>query len=353
MAEVDLSELQSRLEELKRVSGSDAEVIGAERAAINARSSRRRFAILWTLLSIIGYFVGSIRAQRYKFPDHFAWWDLASAEEEAPRGDHFFGMYQVATAAFHTPVQTLVNASTYWTHLTDKGARFLLFCVSHFELHHPATRGKLRLVHWAGSGEQTNVAEIFGPGGVVPCGTDLEARRRHIKSRWVALKNKNPWFDFFPDPREDEAGFFRINVVRELESAACTSTVAYLRLYRLFDGGLCNIAHSEITSDDSAVGMFEAFFGRSEAAEPSACSGVAEAAVAGAALAGSSSLAMSEGMEFLAQNTGQFSQKFQTGFAVGVVLTTVVSAVGGGALAATRQKESCSNVDIDRRNAEE
>lgn len=353
--DVDLSALVAEMDLATRVAEVDADFTARTSAERQGRAVRFKIAVVATLASIVLYFVGNVYAQRSKFPDHFAWWDRQATLEAAapPQGTHRFSMYQVATAAFHSSVQKVVNATTLWPALSQKGALFLMHCVTYFE-RTPRTRGKLGPLHWAGSGAQTGAGSLFRPVGAgwsSPCavGDALADRKERLRRNWIASREHNIWYDFFPDPRTAADAFFGVHIFSQVLNMDCGSElVMNFDVYRLFDGGLCGIAHREQSKDESAMELFFRYFGvHSRAA--TMCYGLTEAAISGAAVGGTGALAMAEGFEHLdALKKGSGAS---LKFGAGVAAVSLMCGVAGAFAARASAQEDCDNAATDDLNA--
>ena len=351
---LDLSGLSLELQRKTRLGGVDA---GLARRARNEQEQRRfsrRVTIAWTLGSIVFFFVGTIWAQRDKFEREFAWWDRARGGA-APEGARRFSLYQVAIASFYTSVQERLNALTVWTELSQQGALFLLKAVAHFE-QRERTAGALTLLHWAGSAQQLGADRLFAPRGawLLPCG-DLAAtgadRRRQLRDNWIASRDENPWFLFLPDPRADDDGraFFSVPVIEEVLTADPCGPVAQMGIFHLFDGGLCGVAARD--QNASALQLFRRYFGANVTVAPT-CYGLAEAAVAGAATAGSMSAAFGETIEYAGAGRlgGLGARQARVGLAT--VGATLVGGLAGSQFAEARRQEQCDNrraAEVNRR----
>ena len=350
--DVDLGGIAFETRKAIKIADVDARFTTRAREEDEGRTTRFRIAVAMTISSIIFYFAGNIYAQRSKFPAHFAWWDRQTMTAPQGQGRHLFGMYQVATAAYHTSVQWVVNATTLWAALSQKGAIFLMHCVTYFE-ENPRTRGKLSSLHWAGAAEQTGAQFLFAPaesGWASVCGAEtLEGRKANLRRNWIASRGQNIWYDFFPDPELDPNAFFGVQIFSQVLDMDCTeaSSKRAFDVFKLFDGGLCGVAHREVSDDESAIQLFFRFFGV-ESRAPAMCYGMTEAAISGAAMGGTGSLAMAEVFEHLSK---QGMEATSMKFGAGVLGVSVLCGVAGAFLSQSRAQEECNNHDTRRRNA--
>ena len=127
-----------------------------------------------------------------------------------------------------------------------------------------------------------------------------------------------------------------------------SDSVAALDVYRLFDGGLCGIAHSEQGADESAMQLFFRFFGV-HASAATMCYGMTEAAISGAAMGGTGALAMAEGFEHL--DTLNKGSGASLRFGVGVAAVSLLGGVAGVFVAQASAQEQCDNAQTDAINA--
>ena len=269
--------------------------LAAERAdEVEYRGRMFRIRIGIFIGYLIFYFAGSVYVQRLKYPVHFEWYERVVAPI-ALASKHQYSMYQTVVAAYYPEAQSLMNTFAIWPELPSKGARFLMQCVQHFEVMNEKTRGKLSALHWAGEKNMTNADRLFGKNGWLSgCQqrSDFEARKAEMKKNWLQSRDEgNIWFDFFPDPSTDEESFFKVGIIQQLfTDESCgddTSIKAYANVYKLYDGGLCNIARLKRGVGQGSSELFYFFFGSPVRFTPATCNGeAADAAKNGATAAG-------------------------------------------------------------------
>jgi hypothetical protein len=346
VGELDTSGLRKAVKQSLVVAHDDFQQVQRTRDDEAAYRFRWRFKIAWAIGSVVFFFVGNIYAQRDKLPGHFAWWDRANADGVVPKGRFQYSMYQVAIASFHQSVSSLLNLLTVWSALPTEGSLCLLQCIAHFETQ-PRTRGRVGLLHWAGNGEQTGERAIR----TLLCGggNSLEGRQDHIVNGWMRTRDENIFFPFFPDPSSDRDAFFRVPVLRELITASCNAGND-LRLLQLYRGGLCDVARTQSSAKLSAQDIFREFFAVDRAVSPG-CLGTFEAAVAGAAVAGTTVLGYGDLLDARALNSAQQAgSASQLSVAGGTMVLSIAGGIAGAYLGAASREEQCDNQVVDEFN---
>lgn len=343
------------------------EIMHAEQATHNLmlierekeRDQKFKIALFYTIFSVFMFIFGNIYVQRYKFPLHFKWWDVHKfrkpdfknnkiVKTDTPiegKGRWQYSMYQVVVAALYPSMHSLLNAFTIYQSLDNNGAIFLMKCISFFESNEKTT-GKLSVIHWCGSKEQSLAGNLFKcPNGWLSAGKvsgeqTFNQRRETVKKNWIRSKKQgNIWYDFFPDPAINSFAFFDVPIIKNMvdryETCGDTGAESFSGLYRLYDGGLCAVA-ADVKITQSASDLFRFYFGESASYRPSCAGAAAQGAVNGAAATGMSSLGMMDmGAGFAAKGAGPFM-----GF---VLAVSAAGAIAGGVAGGAAAKEACEN----------
>lgn len=328
-----------------------AEAFLAQQQKINytkekASSWHWRLAAILTVVGVVGFVVGNIAIQKYKFPQLFAW--HARMRKQKTQGkwpNANYDFYQICTAMQFQPVATMLNLFTVWPMLPRVGAEFLALCVTNLG-------DMLGPLHWAGTAAQTGAANLLGDKGWASTGCPydsgetIQTMQSNLINNWSGSRADNIWFPLFPDPRADPDGFLNLCVFKELWKVggkACpphgqavagmcpgSHVAKSAHIYQLFDGGLCRIAYQATSAYTSGADLFGFFFSGSKPVRADCSAAAAAGAVTGATGAASSML----GVAALAPGYG---------FIVGATALTVGSAVAGAHFSGAAARETCEN----------
>ena len=198
-----------------------AEAFLAQQQKINytkekASSWHWRLAAILTVVGVVGFVVGNIAIQKYKFPQLFAW--HARMRKQKTQGkwpNANYDFYQICTAMQFQPVATMLNLFTVWPMLPRVGAEFLALCVTNLG-------DMLGPLHWAGTAAQTGAANLLGDKGWASTGCPydsgetIQTMQSNLINNWSGSRAHNIWFPLFPDPRADPNGFLNLCVFKEL-----------------------------------------------------------------------------------------------------------------------------------------
>jgi hypothetical protein len=83
---------------------------------------------------------------------------------------------------------------------------------TYFELKLP---GKLTALHWAGKSDQMNGSKAIGKSGwLCATGKTLRERKTSLVKSWINSKGENIFYDFFPDPVDNEMLFLSVPAIQ-------------------------------------------------------------------------------------------------------------------------------------------
>ena len=232
-----------------------------------------RIKVIGCILSIVAFFASQVYYRCKKFPHIFKWKERAKKRGPTGKGVTNYDMAPMIVASYNPAFGNFMNMLMIWGNVKTQGAKFLLHCIEYFEYTYEHTRrtdkqeGKLTLLHWNGSKEQTGWENLWKENGWL-CGNDFSTSDENEKMRSVytawrsSAWDQNMWFDFFP---KEYAAFKEVKAFKDIVTASgdikCAGGSAQQGLLStLFNGGLCAVANIHMADDMTANDLFADLF---------------------------------------------------------------------------------------------
>lgn len=217
------------------------------------------------VLSVLFYVYSNLIVLKRELPDVFEWMSDAIANADSDYKILYRSITDVSLAAMNPTMHSALETFAVYKDCPQSAAEFAIMTIRFF-------KKKLTLAHWAGTLNGGYSLQQWFP--VMDPKTGHEAQW----AAWSASKDKNIWYDLFP---QDQTSFFLVPVIHEFSHESDHTDLRLTRLGVLFTDGLSGVI-SNLDYTKSPATLFHDFWVSDNPPKAPSCSGqVARALISG------------------------------------------------------------------------